>query len=45
MYSSIYSDNMIKNMLKQILSDTNFHIMPYIQRESCFRDILDRIIK
>lgn len=32
MYISIYNENKAKDMLKQILSDTTFHILPYIQR-------------
>jgi hypothetical protein len=32
MYTALYNDNKIKDMLKQILSDTTFHIMPYIQK-------------
>lgn len=36
---------MIKNMLKQILSDINFHILPYIEKGSTLEDILEKIIR
>lgn len=40
MYVGIYNDHMIKNMLKQILSDTSFHILPYIHKGLTLQDIL-----
>ena len=45
MYSSIYNKNKIKDMLKQILCDTTFHILPYLQREKCLKDILGKIVE
>ena len=45
MYNSIYDSNKIKDMLKLILSDTTFHILPYIQREKCLKDIFSKIIE
>jgi hypothetical protein len=45
MYLAIYNGNMIKNMLKQILSDTNFHILQYIQKGSTLQDILEKVIE
>lgn len=32
-------------MLKQILADTTFHILPYILREKCLQDVLKKIIR
>ena len=45
MYSSIYNNNKIKDMLKQILCDTTFHILAYFQREKCLKDILSKIVE
>lgn len=36
---------MIKNMLKQILSDTNFHILPFIRKDRSLKDILELIAR
>ena len=32
-------------MLKQILSDNTFHILPYIQREKFLKEVLKKIIE
>lgn len=45
MYNSVYSSDMIRNMLKQILSDISFHILPYIQKGRSLKDILELIAK